>query len=92
MQVLQRMPNLEALDLSYCCQVGDEQMELLASLKHLELLVIMHCRGITAIGLTHLVRCRALCNVYMDGCAITEAQREAIMTLEPRMNIIKFSL
>ena len=87
------MPNLEALDLSYCCQVGDEEMFLLASMSRLSLLVLLHCRNITNYGLHTLCRAQSLRNIYIDGCSlITESEIKRIEIAVPQINLIKFSL
>lgn len=87
------MPNLEALDLSYCGQVGDEEMFLLASMTRLSLLVLLHCRNITNHGLHLLCRGQSLRNIYIDGCSlITENEIKRIEIAAPQINLIKFSL
>lgn len=87
------MPNLEALDLSYCCQVGDDEMVLLASLTKLSLLVLLHCRNISSYGLDYVSRADSLRNIYIDGCSlITEREIKRIEIAFPQVNLIKFSL
>lgn len=90
---MRRMPNLEALDLSYCCQVGDEEMLLLSNLAKLSLLVLLHCRNITGYGLGILCGSTSLRNVYLDGCSlVTEEVMKRAEISYPQINLIKFSL
>ena len=90
MQFLEKLPALQALDLSYT-EAEDETMAHLKTLGNLKLLVIMHCRRITDAGILNFTHMPSLRNVHIDGCSsTTEDVRAALQEAHPTLNLIAY--
>ena len=90
MQFLQKLPALQALDLSYT-ETDDDTLSHVQTAKRLSLLVIMHCRKVTDRGLAHFNAMPSLRNVHIDGCSsTTEDARASLQKDNPNLNLIAY--
>lgn len=61
--------SLQEIDLSFCTQIGDEEVIALSELQHLQKLKLTQCRNVTDVGLTALSNCKELRTLGLKYCS-----------------------